>query len=988
MGAFICAFFVAALIAPWLFKLLGRNAFGLLALVPAGAFVYSVLSVPGQTPRTQDVHWLPALGMSLVLRMDALSWLMSLLVTGVGALVFVYCMRYFERGDPTLGNFAAKFTAFAGMMYGLVLADELLTMFIFWEGTTVFSYLLVGHNAARRAARRAALQALLITTAGGLAMLIGMIILQTVAGTGRISTIVSLGYPGLTVHGPPGVIITAIVLILIGAVSKSALLPFHFWLPGAMAAPTPVSAYLHAAAMVKAGIYLVLRLAPGFAETPGWLPLLLILGVTTVLVGGYQALKQFDLKSILAYGTVSQLGILTVISAFGTPDTTKAALAMLLSHSLFKCVLFLATGIIDHHAGTRDIRKLSGFGRACPTLTVATVIAAASMAGIPLLYGFIAKEALYSTLLSTGTKESIMALIGLVAGSVLTLAYAWRFVTGAFAVKPGVARIAPAHPGALLLTAPLILAAAIVVLGPNPAPFEALFATVVHSDYHLALWHGIEPALGLSALTIALGVALCVFSKQVAVFQSAAAGEWNFTRGYRRTIELLEDFAAFVTARTQRGSLPFYQAVIYLVALGALGVTLLANDTWPESIRVADSWQQVLLAAVMIPAAIAACVAQKRFAAVVIVGITGYGMVAFFAFQGAPDLALTQVLVESITLVVFVLVLRRLPRRIGSPGSRATPAIRLLIGAAFGVLAMVLTAVAMGARSATPISQKWGELAYEGGHGKNIVNVALVDMRAWDTMGELSVVVVAAIGISSLIFVRSREGTLERMSTRRPHGVARIATVAEPTPSQDVRRNAWLLAGRTLAPGNRSIILEVVVRLIFHLMLVFSVYLLFAGHNLPGGGFAAGLVAGLALIARYLAGGRFELAEAVRIDAGILMGAGMLTTGLTALGGMLWGDAILESAYWQSDVPILGHLSFGTSTIFDIGVYLVVIGLMIDILRAIGVEVDVHQEQDEARLAESLATTGIGAGARRRIPALLGRIDDFDVDDTEKGGSL
>mgnify|MGYP005983276739 CR=1 FL=1 len=988
MGAFICAFFVAALIAPWLFKLLGRNAFGLLALVPAGAFVYSVLSVPGQTPRTQDVHWLPALGMSLVLRMDALSWLMSLLVTGVGALVFVYCMRYFERGDPTLGNFAAKFTAFAGMMYGLVLADELLTMFIFWEGTTVFSYLLVGHNAARRAARRAALQALLITTAGGLAMLIGMIILQTVAGTGRISTIVSLGYPGLTVHGPPGVIITAIVLILIGAVSKSALLPFHFWLPGAMAAPTPVSAYLHAAAMVKAGIYLVLRLASGFAETPGWLPLLLILGVTTVLVGGYQALKQFDLKSILAYGTVSQLGILTVISAFGTPDTTKAALAMLLSHSLFKCVLFLATGIIDHHAGTRDIRKLSGFGRACPTLTVATVIAAASMAGIPLLYGFIAKEALYSTLLSTGTKESIMALIGLVAGSVLTLAYAWRFVTGAFAVKPGVARIAPAHPGALLLTAPLILAAAIVVLGLNPAPFEALFATVVHSDYHLALWHGIEPALGLSALTIALGVALCVFSKQVAVFQSAAAGEWNFTRGYRRTIELLEDFAAFVTARTQRGSLPFYQAVIYLVALGALGVTLLANDTWPESIRVADSWQQVLLAAVMIPAAIAACVAQKRFAAVVIVGITGYGMVAFFAFQGAPDLALTQVLVESITLVVFVLVLRRLPRRIGSPGSRATPAIRLLIGAAFGVLAMVLTAVAMGARSATPISQKWGELAYEGGHGKNIVNVALVDMRAWDTMGELSVVVVAAIGISSLIFVRSREGTLERMSTRRPHGVARIATVAEPTPSQDVRRNAWLLAGRTLAPGNRSIILEVVVRLIFHLMLVFSVYLLFAGHNLPGGGFAAGLVAGLALIARYLAGGRFELAEAVRIDAGILMGAGMLTTGLTALGGMLWGDAILESAYWQADVPILGHLSFGTSTIFDIGVYLVVIGLMIDILRAIGVEVDVHQEQDEARLAESLATTGMGAGARRRIPALLGRIDDFDVDDTEKGGSL
>lgn len=1010
MGWVTCLFFAAALAAPWLFKVLGRNTFLLLAAVPATGFGLSLATLPGliagRAPWEQDLHWLPDLGLSGVLRMDALSCIMSLVVTGVGALVFVYCSRYFERGDPTLGRFGAIFTAFAGMMYGLVLADELFTLFLFWEGTTIFSYLLVGHNSGRQAARRAALQALIVTTAGGLAMLGGMLILQFAYGTGRISQIVEAGYSPAHV---PGAVIPAILLILIGAVSKSALLPFHFWLPGAMAAPTPVSAYLHAAAMVKAGVYLVLRLAPGFAAMPGWKLMLITLGIITVLVGGYQALRQYDLKSILAYGTVSQLGLLVVIACFGTPATTQAALAMLVSHALFKSVLFLVSGVIDHHAGTRDIRKLCGFARADPILVITAVIAAASMSGIPPLFGFVAKEGVYATLLDHGDKSGLIALAGIVVGSALTIGYAWRFVFGAFGNKHGVEPVAQARTSPLLAASPVILSAAIVVAGLFPRPLDTLLAlhsgavgslpanaSVSAADngaYHLALWHGWETALALSALTVAAGVLLCVFAKPVSLFQAAASNDIDLSRAYRRTVQALEDLAAYVTGKTQRGSLPFYQAVIYIAAIAALTVSLLENDTWPAHLRLADSWQQIALAAVMIPAAVAACTAQKRFAAVVIVGVTGYGMVAFFAFQGAPDLALTQVLVESITLVVFVLVLRRLPSAIGSSGSRFNPAIRLGIGVAFGVLMMVLVAVALGARQDAPVSETWGELAYHLGHGRNIVNVALVDLRAWDTMGELSVVVVAATGVASLIFVRSREGKLQRLPdlpSDRAFAQANLARSgaldADDPHGARIERNDWLLAGRTLAPANRSIVLEVVVRMIFHALIVLSLYLLFAGHNLPGGGFAAGLVAGLALIARYLAGGRYELAEAVRVDAGRLLGAGLALVALVALGGFIWGDTVLDSVYLEADVPVLGHLSFGTATLFDIGVYLVVVGMMLDVLRAIGVQVDLHQEQDERALAKSLEPTPIDQTDQRQVHAILGRLDDYNVDG--RGGSL
>ena len=373
--------FAVAAVAPFLFRKFGRNSFYALAAVPAGSFVWLILqhgavysgagedqaSAGGAVgPGVSEVlPWIPELEIELAFRMDALAWVMSLLVLGVGALVLVYCARYFKDKDDYLGGFGAQLLAFAGAMFGLVTADDLLLMFIFWELTTVLSYLLIGYARTRLSARRSALQALVVTTAGGLAMLVGLIILGFNAGTYRISAILEQA-PDLVTGPASGAVAAAVVLILIGAITKSALVPFHFWLPGAMAAPTPVSAYLHAAAMVKAGIYLVARLAPGFADTTFWPPVVLGLGLATMLVGGYRALRQTDIKLILAYGTVSQLGFLTMVVGLGTPDAALAGLALLLAHGLFKATLFLVVGIIDHQAGTRDIRKLSGVYRVFP----------------------------------------------------------------------------------------------------------------------------------------------------------------------------------------------------------------------------------------------------------------------------------------------------------------------------------------------------------------------------------------------------------------------------------------------------------------------------------------------------------------------------------------------------------------------------------------------------------------------------------------------
>lgn len=731
--------------------------------------------------------------------------------------------------------------------------------------------------------------------------------------------------------------------------------------------------------MVKAGIYIVARLAPGFAESQFWLPVVLGLGLATMLVGGYRALRQTDIKLILAYGTVSQLGFLTMVVGLGRPDAALAGLGLLLAHGLFKAALFLVVGIIDHQSGTRDIRKLSGVFRSSRALGVVAAIAAASMAGVPPLAGFVAKESVFEAFVHYGTGHDapawgIWILVGLVIGSILTFAYSARFMWGAFATKPGVepTPFKPIKPA--FLAAPAILSLLTIAYGLWPVPvdtwiqpYAALFADgpdAVDAG-HLALWHGVTPALGLTAITFAAGAAMFYGRNLVSRAQGLVPDWVDGDRAYQNTIGALDDVAVWVTGRTQRGSLYFYLAVILTVAFAVPATALImANKPLPDGIYFIDpnSPLQMVAGAGIVVGALAAVRANKRFLAVLMVSVTGYGIALMFALQGAPDLALTQMLVETIVLVAFVLAMRSLPAELRDRTGGRLRVIRVIIGAAFGITMIFVAIYAMGARVATPVSLDFPRLAYEGGGGLNVVNVTLVDIRAWDTFGEISVLAIAATGVASLIFVRSRGDRIKASeavpegSVGRRIGVERgsraNATLAVAKKFTDVTRDVWLVAGRTLAPERRSIIFEVVTRLIFHSMIVFSIYLLLAGHNLPGGGFAGGLTAGLALTIRYLAGGRFELSEAATVSAGTLLGTGLATAAASGVVPLFLGGQVFQSAIIEFWLPVFGNIKFVTSTIFDIGVYIVVVGLALDVLRSLGAEIDEHFEGQGSPLAE------------------------------------
>lgn len=957
MTVLIVAFGIVAIALPVLAIGLGRRVFLLAALVPAAAAIHAAIALPAALAGDglrERVEWVPQLDLALALRLDALSTVMALVVGVVGALVLVYCARYF-RADDAIGRFAATFLAFAGAMYGLVVADDVFLLFVFWEATSVFSYLLIGHASSRRTSRRAALQALLVTTFGGLAMLVGLVLLWLVSGTSTLSGIVAA-----EPQGPAA--IAGMALVIVGIATKSALVPFHFWLPAAMAAPTPVSAYLHAAAMVKAGVYLTLRLTPGLGELPGWRETLLALGLLSMLIGAWNALRHTDLKLVLAHGTISQLGFLTAMAAVGTRDAALAAIALLLAHALFKSTLFLTVGIIDHRYGSRDLAKLSRVGRLQPVLAAAAVLAVASMAGLPPTLGFVAKEAAFTALLDGGDPWSWVTLGVIVLGSSLTVAYGARFIWGAFAAKAGVddtqrdaaEREAdhPAESGIPFALAPVLLAATGLLLGIAAAALDPLLgayaATVPHrgdaEPAHLALWHGLEPALVLSALTLGLG--LLAFRLLGRRARRDAPAELLSARAYRAVVRGLELAAGRVTRTTQRGSLPFYLGTIFIVLIVAAGTGLALAGQVPDNWRWLDSPAQPAIGAIMIVAALAAVRAQKRFQAVALVGATGVGMAALFALHGAPDLALTQALVEIVTLVAFVLVLRRLPARLGAKNGSGHRMLRAAIGIGVGVTMVLVALLAASARSGDPVSVAWPRLAVEQGHGRNVVNVALVDLRGWDTMGELSVVIAAATGVASLVFLSSRADTLPRVGRRRARQAIRERR-AEQAADRTSSRSSWLLAGRTLAERHRSILLEVVVRLLFHALIVVSLYLLLVGHNAPGGGFAGGLVAGLALVSRYLAGGRLELGAAAPFGAGATLGVGLILAVGTALVPLLFGVDALTSTWFEWDLPLIGHLEFVTSTIFDIGVYLVVIGLVLDVLRSLGAEVDRQHEDGD-----------------------------------------
>ena len=935
----------------------GARALAVVAILPAAACAVLVSVAPAVlngTERTEQLTWIPQLDMTLSFRLDSVSLLFSVLVSGAGALILLYASRYFSSTEAGLARFSAVFMGFFVSMLGLVLSDDVYMLFIFWEGTTVFSFLLIGHASRLRTAQAAALQALMVTVFGGLAMLVGLVILSVHAGTSRLSEIVA--------DPPSGTAVTvAVMLLLVGALSKSAIFPFHFWLPGAMAAPTPVSAYLHAAAMVKAGIYLVSRISPGFADTPGFRETLVILGAITMINGGVRALRQFDIKLIVAHGTVSQLGFIIMIFGIGDPRTDVAGFALLFAHALAKAPLFLAVGIIDHTAGTRDLRKLSGIGRQMPALTLITALAAASMAGLLPFLGFVAKESTLGELIVLGAEQPLatFAFWISIVGSILTFAYMARFLWGAFSSKGSARTTEVQRRDPWILVAPAVFVLVTIASGIGAAIIDPWLQQTVtpidgQSAAHLALWHGWTPLLAVTLGIFVLGYVLFRLLRRTTPLLPPTPERFSAAHAYWLITLWVDKFAIRLTAITQRGSLPFYLSVILGVFVVALGGTALATGSWPERIEFASSPVQIPIAIIMILAAVFALRASTRFQAVVLVGITGYGMATIFALHGAPDLALTQALVETVTMIAFVLVIRRLPQRIGSDPLFRSRWIRLTIGAAVGLVMGLLALFFLGSRIATPISLEHPDLAVIGGHGSNVVNVMLVDIRAWDTMGELSVVLAAATGVASLVFVRTRVDTTPKLSRRAARSQAREHLLRIADPNDATERFTWLLAGRQLEPGRRSIIIEVVVRVLFHALLVLSLYLLLTGHNTPGGGFAGGLVAGLALAARYLAGGRQELGATVPLDAGRILGTGLAITVGMAFFPLLFGQSALASSWFDLDLGVFGEISFVTSTLFDIGVYLVVFGLMLDVLRSLGGEIDEHEEEesDDALMEE------------------------------------
>jgi multicomponent Na+:H+ antiporter subunit A len=939
---------VATALAPLLVYRWGRMAFYPLAFVPLGSLVWVALNWPGPgRATTANIEWLPELSMNITLRFDALAAIMSVLVLGIGALVLFYCADYFHHHDghteKRLPSFAAELVAFSGAMFGLVCSDNMLVLYVFWELTTVLSFLLVGHYAERASSRRAATQALLVTTFGGLAMLVGIVVLGNVSGTYLLSELIAAPPTGIAAS-------VGVVLVLIGALAKSAIVPMHFWLPGAMAAPTPVSAYLHAAAMVKAGVYLIARMSPGFADSPPWRPTVVILGVLTMLLAGWRAVREYDLKLILAFGTVSQLGLITIMVGAGGGDLMLAGLAMLCAHAMFKASLFMVVGVIDHATGTRDIRRLAWLGQRSRPLLIIAVGATASMAALPPFLGFVAKEADFETVAQAPSLGAAApyVLAGIVLGSVFTTIYSLRFLLGAFGRKglpePS-KRVTEMHRTATtFLVPPAILAVAGLVFGVWPAGLDQVLDTYADTvpgseKYQLALWHGFGAPLLLSALVLAVGTAAFFGRARLRRLRTARTPLGNADRIYDAALRGLDLVSVRLTASIQRGSIPATQSVI-LSTLVLVPVTVLALGarTRPE-FALWDSPLQVVVGVLILAAALGATVMRNRLAAVLLVGVTGYGCGAIFAFHGAPDLALTQFLVETLTLVIFVLVLRTLPAETDSANIKRYRLPRAALALAVGAAVTTLAVFAMAARTGTPIAELLPDAAYFRGHGANTVNVLLVDIRAWDTLGEISVLLVAATGVASMVFRHRRFGAAPRVADAGPSDTDRASAFTNHSPA--VGDVTWLRGSELRDPEHRSLVLEVATRMIFPLIMVLSAYFFFAGHNTPGGGFAGGLTAGLALVLRYLAGGRYELGETLPLDAGKILGVGLGLSAGTAVASLLVGAPVLSSALVQIDVPVLGTVKFVTALFFDLGVYLIVVGLVLDVLRSLGARVDV-----------------------------------------------
>jgi len=735
----------------------GGHGAWLSCLVLAGfaAFLLSILPIvsAGGTVRVA-YDWVPSLGISLSFLIDGLSLTFAILISAIGAIVALYSTAYL-KGHPHLGRFYLYFLFFSGAMLGLVLADNVITLFVFWELTTVASYLLIGFDHATAKARRSALQALLLTGAGGLALLAGLILLGGIAGSLELSVITRMGDQ----LRADALYLPTLILILLGAFTKSAQVPFHFWLPNAMAAPTPVSAYLHSATMVKAGIYLLARVHPALSGTEVWIWTLTIFGAVTAVWASVLALRQTDLKLSLAYTTVMALGTLTMFLGAEATIAVAAALTFLIVHSLYKAALFLVVGIIDHETGTRDAQGLRGLAKTMPITTVAAAAAALSMAGFPPFLGFVGKELKYEGALAIASEPLFVASAAILANA-LMVAVAGIVGLRPFFGEPAETPKRSKEPPARMWIGPLLLAGLGLTFGMAPSLIAgtlvqpAVTAVLGRPEtVELALWHGINAPLLLSLLTFALGVTIYTYRRSLCEFLVSLESRLPFSGDgvWDRLLEGLKRVAAFQTDLLQSGVLRHYLFIVFSTFVLIMGGTLFAAD----ALRLPQAWPNVLIKEVsvvilIVAGAAMAALTSSRLLAVCALGVVGVGIALVFVMYGAPDVAITQLLVETLVVVLVAAVMLRLPRlqrAAKEPGRARRAMLALLVGSIVTVTLWAVLEVPLD-RSITTFFEI---ASVPEAFGRNIVNVILVDFRALDTFGEIAVVAVAAVAAYALI---------------------------------------------------------------------------------------------------------------------------------------------------------------------------------------------------------------------------------------------
>ncbi len=917
-------FLIAALpflgaVFPALLIRAGRNASASAAgLTTLLAFVGLMLHAPavlrGETIQAR-FDWLPGLGLNANFFLDGLGFLFATLILGIGLLIILYARFYLSRQDP-MGQFYTYLLLFQGAMVGIVTSDNILLLLIFWELTSLSSFLLIGYWKHLPAGRQGARMALTVTGSGGLAMIGGMLILGNIAGSYDLTVI--LQNKELIQASP--LYLPALILILLGCFTKSAQFPFHFWLPHAMAAPTPVSAYLHSATMVKAGIFLMARMWPALAGTPEWFYIVTTAGLITMVLGAVIALFKDDLKALLAFSTVSHLGLITMLLGFGTKAAAVAAVFHIINHATFKAALFMSAGIVDHEAHTRDIKRLGGLRHLMPVTFTIAMVASLSMAGIPPLNGFLSKEMMLEEASHTYWLDNPYIIPALATFAALfSAAYSFRFIAHVFfGPKRDDYPAQPHDPGFGMWAAPALLVVLVVLIGlfsgtlVGPVVQAAADAvTGSHPKVYLKLWHGVNPALIMSGIAVVGGILLLSLHRHVEALWNALPRP-EAKAIFDKYIGALTLLADRVTAGVHNGAITRYGLIMVLFTTG-ISYLAFKTGTLPDATRAVQS-----VGALPVLGWIALVVAtgfillhhRNRLLALVLIGVVGLVVSLGFNYLSAPDLALTQISVEVVTIILMLLALNFLPKEtpVESPvGTRLRDgAIAVAAGLGAGGLIYALMTRDF---AADTISGFHLANSYKGGGGTNVVNVILVDFRGFDTFGEIIV-----LGIAAMVIYALTEAVL---------GSKVRAYLLNRTPDLPQAGDA------------HPLMMVVATRVMMPVALMVAAYIFFRGHNLPGGGFIAGLIAAIAIIMQYMASGFGWAADRQRFQYHAIIGSGVLIAAATGMGAWFNDMPFLTSAFGYITWAPLEKFEWATAALFDLGVFLAVVGAVLLTLESL-----------------------------------------------------